>query len=60
MRCPHCSRDIDDAVFARHLAGKGGRRSRRGPQLRCERCSKYVRWPGLCRRCTIELELEEG
>lgn len=27
--CPHCDRAIDETDMARHLAGKGGRKSRR-------------------------------
>ncbi len=28
MKCPHCKKDIPDADVARHLAAKGGRKSR--------------------------------
>ena len=29
MNCPHCDREIPDEEIARHLAAKGGRRSKR-------------------------------
>ena len=29
MTCPHCHRSIPDSTLARHLAAKGGRKSRR-------------------------------
>lgn len=29
MICPHCQKDIPDATVAKHLAAKGGRKSRR-------------------------------
>ena len=28
MRCPHCDKDIPDKDLAKHLAAKGGRKSR--------------------------------
>ena len=28
MKCPHCKKEIPDAEIARHLAAKGGRKSR--------------------------------
>jgi hypothetical protein len=29
MICPHCQQDIPDSAVAKHLAAKGGRKSRR-------------------------------
>lgn len=29
MRCPHCQKDIPDTEVAKHLASKGGKKSRR-------------------------------
>lgn len=29
MKCPHCNKDIEDALLARHLASKGGKKSKR-------------------------------
>ena len=29
MTCPHCQTDIDDVILARHMASKGGKKSRR-------------------------------
>ena len=29
MKCPHCRKELPDADIARHLAAKGGRKSRR-------------------------------
>lgn len=29
MQCPHCNRKIHDKLMAKHLAGKGGRKSKR-------------------------------
>jgi len=29
MICPHCNRDISDKEIAKHLAAKGGRKSKR-------------------------------
>jgi len=30
MICPHCNKDIPDKDLAKHLASKGGKKSRRG------------------------------
>jgi len=27
MKCPHCNKDIDDTLIAKHLASKGGKKS---------------------------------
>ncbi len=29
MICPHCANDISESALAKHLAAKGGRKSRR-------------------------------
>ena len=29
MRCPHCDKDIPDTEIAKHLASKGGSKSKR-------------------------------
>jgi adenine-specific DNA methylase len=29
MKCPHCGKEISDKEIARHLAKKGGKKSRR-------------------------------
>ena len=29
MKCPHCKKDIPDSEVAKHLASKGGSKSRR-------------------------------
>ena len=29
MKCPHCGKEIPDKEIARHLAKKGGKKSRR-------------------------------
>lgn len=29
MKCPHCGKEISDKEIAHHLAGKGGKKSRR-------------------------------
>lgn len=41
MKCPHCGKDIPDDKIARHLAGKGGSKSRRN--LTTEQALEMVR-----------------
>ena len=42
MICPHCKKDIDDSAVAKHLAAKGGRKSRR--TITPEQQAKMQEW----------------
>jgi hypothetical protein len=48
MNCPHCNKEIDDNLIAKHLASKGGKESAKNmtKQQRSERASNAVnkRW----------------
>ncbi len=48
MICPHCKKEIDDGVIARHLASKGGSKysSSLTPEQRSKRAKKAIasRW----------------
>lgn len=41
MKCPHCGKMIDDALISKHLASKGGRKSKR--TLTKEQAQEMVR-----------------
>lgn len=41
MKCPHCGKEISDKLIARHLASKGGQKSRR--TLTTEQAQEMVR-----------------
>ncbi len=41
MKCPHCGKNISDKEIAKHLASKGGRKSKR--TLTKEQAQEMVR-----------------
>lgn len=48
MICPHCNREIDDRICAKHLAGKGGRtmsERKRSAILENAKKAREKRWP---------------
>ena len=48
MKCPHCNKEIDDTLIAKHLASKGGKKSSSNltKEQRMERSKKAIqsRW----------------
>ena len=48
MKCPHCNKDINDTLIAKHLASKGGKKSSDNltKEERLERSKKAInkRW----------------
>lgn len=52
MKCPHCTKPIDDKLISKHLASKGGKASKR--QLSPETAKKMVEAREKKRKAAIE------
>lgn len=43
MKCPHCQKDIDDKLVAKHLAAKGGKNTTK-KKIESNRRNILKRW----------------